>query len=119
MKKELHDPGSIAVKMLFHVDDRAKPRRPDVSVKGFLRQLLGSEDFRMHADNKDFLVIRPVEDSNTASLRQAHCRSPEEIMCEILSAGVLETEHLTALRIHARHHVLYGAIFAGSIHCLE
>src|SRR5262249_39882700 len=115
MKKELHDSGSITVQMLFHFDDRAKPSRPDVSMKGFIRKLLGGEDFRMHADNKDFLVIGPVEDSNTAPLRQAHSRSPEEIMREILGTGVLETEDLTALRIHSRHDVLYGAIFAGRI----
>ena len=34
-------------------------------------------------------------------------------------ARVLETEHLAALRIDARHHMFYGAILAGRIHGLE
>ena len=34
-------------------------------------------------------------------------------------AGVLETEHLAALRIDARHHVLDGAVLAGCVHGLK
>ena len=40
-------------------------------------------------------------------------------MVEFLSARLLETEHLAALRIDARHHMANGAILACAIHALE
>jgi hypothetical protein len=32
---------------------------------------------------------------------------------------MLQLEHLTALRIHARHHMLDGAVLAGGVHGLK
>ena len=40
-------------------------------------------------------------------------------MIELLGAGVFEAEDLAALRVHAGHHVLDGAVFAGGVHPLE
>ena len=39
--------------------------------------------------------------------------------CSSDGAGMLEAEHLAALRIDPGHHVLDGAIFSGRIHRLK
>ena len=46
-------------------------------------------------------------------------RTPKKIVVQFFSAWLLETENLASFRIHAGHHVLDGAVFAGSIHALK
>jgi hypothetical protein len=45
--------------------------------------------------------------------------APHEIVVELLRRGLLEREHLAALRIDARHDVLDRAVFAGRVQRLE
>src|SRR5262249_18441052 len=45
--------------------------------------------------------------------------TPHEVVIEVFPRGLLEREHLAALRIDARHDVLDGAVLAGRIHRLK
>ena len=45
--------------------------------------------------------------------------APEKIMLEFRGAGMLEAEHLAALRIDPRHHVRDDTVLAGRIHGLK
>ena len=46
-------------------------------------------------------------------------RAPEKIMLQFGGARVFEAEHLAALRIDARHHMLDGAVLSRRIHRLK
>ena len=73
----------------------------------------------MHADDQHFFVIRTIEDADMAALGQKPRGLPQEVMFQLLGAGMFEAEDLAALRIDARHHVLDGAVFAGRVHGLK
>ncbi len=73
----------------------------------------------MHAHDEDLLVVRAVEDADAPALRQALDVAPHEVVVEVLPRGLLEREHLAALRIDARHDVLDGAVLAGRVHRLK
>ena len=79
----------------------------------FLQQL------GMHAHHQHLLVVGAVEDADVAALRQAARAAPQIIVVEFLGRRRFEGEHLAALRIHAGHDVLDGAVLAGGIHGLE
>jgi len=51
--------------------------------------------------------------------REVSGRAPEKVVLEFLRAGMLEAEHLAALRIDAGHHVLDRAILSGRVHRLK
>ena len=57
------------------------------------------------------MPMRPRSGSTAAS--------PEEVVLELLGAGMLEAEDLAALRIDAGHHMLDGAVLARGVHRLE
>src|SRR5437016_8039764 len=73
----------------------------------------------MNSDDEHFLIVGPVENADAPALRKTARRSPQKIMIQFLGAGMFETENLASLRIDARHHVLDGAVLAGSVHRLE
>ena len=73
----------------------------------------------MDAHDEHLLVVGAVEDADAAALGQAPDVAPHEVVVEVLRRGLLEREHLAALRIHARHHVLDRAVLAGGVHRLE
>ena len=73
----------------------------------------------MHAHHQHLFIIRAVEDSDMPALRQMFGRTPQEIMLQFGLRRRLERVHLTALRIHSRHDVLDGAVFAGRVHGLK
>ncbi len=73
----------------------------------------------MHANDQHLLVIRAIEDADLAALGQAPGRVPQEVMLQLLGAGMFETENLAALRIDAGHHVLNRAVLAGRVHGLK
>ena len=58
------------------------------------------------------MPIRPA-------FRQIARGAPEKIVLQFGGAGMLEAEHLAALRIDPGHHVLDGAVFSGRIHRLK
>ena len=73
----------------------------------------------MNSDDEYFLIVRAVENADPSALWKTLGRPPQEIMIQFLGAGMFETENLASLRIDARHHMLDGAVLAGSIHRLE
>ena len=60
-------------------------------------------DLRMHAGDQDFLIIGPVENADLPALWHTASGSPKEVVGAFLRAGLLETAHLAALRVDARH----------------
>ena len=54
----------------------------------------------MHLQSDDLLVVRSVEDADTPPLRQGLRDAPEEVVVELLGGGLLERDHLDALRVH-------------------
>ena len=73
----------------------------------------------MHADDKHLLIIGPVEDADSPAFRQIAASAPEKIVFQFGSAGMLEAEHLAALRVDPGHHVPDGAVFSRRIHRLK
>jgi len=82
-------------------------------------QPFAAQDVAVHPDDQHLLVVRAVEDADAPALRQVARGAPQEVVLQFRLARVLEAEHLAALRIDARHHVLDGAVLAGRIHGLE
>ena len=83
------------------------------------RHPLPPEQFRVHTDNEHLLIVRPVEDADAATLRQALLAAPQVVVIKIFQGGLLERVHLAPLRVHPRHDVADGAILAGGVHRLE
>ena len=73
----------------------------------------------MHPDNQHLLIITTIKDSDVSAIGQTFHTAPEIIVIKILSRGRFERVDLAGLRIHSRHHVLDGPIFAGCIHRLK
>ena len=73
----------------------------------------------MHAHDQHLLIVRAVEDTDPAALRQVACRPPKEIVLQLGCTGMLVAEDLTPLRVHPRHDVPDRAILACRVHCLE
>src|SRR5579863_2334180 len=73
----------------------------------------------MDADDQHFFVIRAVENSDVAALREAFGGPPQVIVIQVFWRGRLEGIDLAALRIHSRHYVLDGAVFSSSVHGLK
>ena len=73
----------------------------------------------MHADDQHFLVIGTVEDADPSAFRQIARGAPEKIVLQFGGAGMLEAEHLAALRVDAGHHMPDGAVFSRRIHRLK
>ena len=99
--------------------ERYRSRQIVLRIDKIRRQALGLEKLGMDAKDQNFLVVGAIEDADPAPLGQLPRRVPQEVVVQFLRAGVLETEHLAALGIDARHHVLDGAILAGRVHRLE
>ena len=53
----------------------------------------------MNPNDKNFLIMRAVENTDTAALGQGARGAPQKIMVQLLHARMLETENLATLRI--------------------
>src|ERR1700690_2613931 len=73
----------------------------------------------MNPDHQHFFIVRTVEDTDLASLREQSQGTPEIVVIQFLDRRRFERMHLAALRIYARHHMLNGAILAGCVHGLK
>ena len=73
----------------------------------------------MNPNDKNFLIVRAVENTDTAALGQGARGAPQKIMVQLLQARMLETEDLATLRIDTGHHMFDRAILAGGIHRLK
>ncbi len=92
---------------------------PDVLVEADGRQLLALQQFRVHAQDEHFLVVRAIEDADAPALRQVAVAAPEKIVVEFLGRGRLERRNLATLGIDARHDVLDRTVLARGVHGLE
>src|SRR5579862_5707629 len=104
MKKELHDGRSIAMEVMLQVNNGLVALLPNCF--SFARDALCTKDFRMYADDKHFLVVGPIEDTDPSALGQVSRRPPQKIVLQLLCARMLKTEDLTPLGIDAGHDVL-------------
>ena len=73
----------------------------------------------MHPDHQHVLVVRAVEDADEPFARGGPADAPEEIVGQLVDAGLLERGDLAALRIEALHHVADRAVLAGGVHALQ
>ena len=73
----------------------------------------------MNPNDKNFLIVRAVENTDTAALGQGARGAPQKIMVQLLQARMLETEYLATLRIDTGHDVFDRAVLAGGIHRLK
>src|SRR5262245_42182422 len=119
VEEELEDDGSLPGQVVLEVRDVGQPLVPDALRHELRGEPLPVQDLLVDAHHEDLLVVGAVEDADPAALGEAPHVSPHEVVVELLRGGLLEGEHLAALRIDARHHVLDGAVLAGRVHGLE
>jgi len=120
VKEDLHDLGAVAVQVLLEVADRLESLRPDgLVVDEVIGQSVTVQDLWVHASDQHVFVVGAVEDADPSAFGQAAGGAPEEVVLELLGGGLLETEHLTALRVHPGHDVADRAVLAGGVHALE
>src|SRR5215510_1724042 len=105
VEEELQDFCSVPVEMVFEIEYRLIAVFPDsLLVQKLGRDALVSQDFRMYTDNEHLFIIRPVEDTDSATLREALRRPPEKVMIQFNCTRMFEAEDLATLRIDSRHH---------------
>src|SRR4029077_3402931 len=119
MQEKLANHYAIPRQVMFKRVDVFIALLPDVLGNQRVRQPLGSQEVRVHADNQNFFVVRAVENPDLAALRNASVRPPQVVVIEFFRAWSLEGMNIATLRIHAGHNVLYYAVLAGGIHRLK
>jgi hypothetical protein len=119
VQEELQDHESLAREVALEGPDVLEAVVPDSLADERPRQLLAREDRGVHAHHQHFFVIGAVEDADPPALGQRPGRAPQEVVVELLRGRRLEGEHLAALRVDARHHVLDRPVLAGGVHRLE
>ena len=120
MQVEFYDAGSVAVQMSLQIHDgtiAVMPNRYVVARRA--RHAFAVENLRMDARDEHLLVVGPIKDTDPPAFGQITSRAPQKIVLQFDGARPFEAEHLTALRIDPRHHMLDGAIFSSRIHCLK
>ena len=119
VQEELPDQHAVACQVALEAADVAVALLPDPVRDQPWRQLLMREDLGVHAHHEHLLVVRAVEDADTPALGQGAIAAPQVIVIQLLVRGHLERVDLAALRVHARHDVLDGAVLPGGVHRLE
>src|SRR5205085_7123522 len=102
VEEELDDRDAVARKVMLEAADVLETLLPDRFSYQLAREVLPLEKFRVDAHNQDFLVVRAIEDTDAPAPRNPLGRVPEDGMCQILGARLLEGMHFTPLRIDAR-----------------
>src|SRR5438067_12225951 len=104
MEKELQNMGSVFCQMFLPVADLSESFFPDIFViLDRLRQRLALQDFRVHAYDENFLVMRAVKNSYTPAFRCRFLRTPQVIVVHFFGRGLFERDDLAALRIYSAH----------------
>ena len=119
IEKEFQNQCAVARQMPLEGADIVEAVLPDFLAGNRVRQSLARQVFAMHADGQHFLVVRTIENADTAALGQRLADAPEKIVVEFFLARRLERMNLHALRIDAAHDVLDDAVLAGGIHGLK
>src|SRR5262249_16845188 len=73
----------------------------------------------MDPDDHYLLVVRPVEHADSSALWEPLDASPQVIVAEFLRRRCFERVYLTTLWVQSGHNMLYGAVLARRVHCLE
>src|SRR4029077_16080538 len=90
MQEELDDACAVPVEVMLEVHDRLETIVPECpAVAAVRRQAFSLQDFRMDADDQDFLVIRSVEDADSPAFGEERLLPPEKIVFELGGARML------------------------------
>src|SRR6202158_2811465 len=108
MKKKLDHRDAVARKVALETIDIFKTFLPDMFGYKLRGHSFILQNLRMNPDNQHLLVIRPVENPDLPSSRQAARGSPEEIMFQLFRRRRFEGPDVHAFRINAGHYVLDG-----------
>ncbi len=120
IREELPHRGSVAREVSFKCANVFKPLAPDSLFRyQRFRNLFVRKHRRMNPHDEDFLVVGAVKNADAAALGQTGSSTPEKIVAQFLVRWLLKGDDLAAHRVHARHHVLDQAVFAGRIHALQ
>src|SRR5271155_4032370 len=119
MQEKLTDGNPIARQVPLKRSYVVVAALPEVVAAHGIWQLLLLEVFRVDPHDQHFFVVGTVEDSDFAARRHAAVRAPKKIVGQFLCRRRLERMYIDALRIHARHDVLDGAVFSGGVHRLH
>ncbi len=80
LQEEFQNQRAVACEMALERADVVEALLPDILADQGAGQLLALEQFRVHAHDQHFLVIRAVENADAPALRQALRGAPEKIM---------------------------------------
>ena len=117
VEEELQDERAVADEVALELVDVVVSATPERFAAILAWKL--AQQFRMDPHHEDVLVVRAVEDPDPSPFRQGLHVAPEKVVIELLARRLLEREDLTALRVHAGHHVLDGAVLACGVGGLE
>jgi hypothetical protein len=90
--------------MKLMVANRRVPFPPQRIQIGNPRQSLPTEELRVYANRKHFLVVAAVEHPDPSPLWQMDGRTPQEIVIELVRGGRLVGRDLETGRVHTRRH---------------
>src|SRR5580765_803064 len=120
MKEEFQDLRAVRGEVIFPIPDLSEPILPEIFVVLDRRwQLLCLQYLRMDPHNKNFLVMRAVEDAYPTTLRKCLLTSPKKVVVTLFGRRLLERDDLAALWIDPTHYVCDRSVLAGGIHCLK
>ena len=119
MEEELDDLRPGPVEVALEGVDVFVARLPEALVALSRREPLGLEPLGVHLECDDLLVVRAVEDADATAFGERVRDAPQEVVVEFLGRGLLERDHLDALRVDSRHHVLDRRVLAGRVHRLQ
>ena len=119
VQKHLDDARAIGMQMSFQVHDGPESAVPHRLVGSRIGQRFAAQDAAVHPHDQHLFVVRPVEDADATALGQVARGAPEEVMFKFQRTRMRKAEHLTALRVDARHHMANRAVLARCIHGLK
>src|SRR6516225_6386539 len=82
IQKELENDRPLPGQVFLEVGNVGETLVPDALAHARRGQLLALEDIGVHADHEDFLVVRAIEDADTAAFGQGLHVPPQKVMVE-------------------------------------
>jgi hypothetical protein len=120
VEEQLHDPRAVAVQVMLECIYVLVTSAPQFFAGGGpRRKILPGQDLGMDPHDENLFVVRAVEYPDAPAFGQCIRAPPEKVVLELERGRLLERGDLAALRIDPGHHVLDGAVLAGSIERLE
>src|SRR5579859_1581068 len=119
MQKEFENDDAVACEISFESVNILEALFPNVLGDERGRELLGSKNLLVHANDEYFFVVGAVEDADFSTFRNGLVSAPEVIVIEFFGARSFEGVHIAALGVDAGHDVFDDAVFASSVHRLQ